>query len=419
MYIYYSTTTSDKLSEVPLVNGQLIFVQDMGLEYYDMNGVRKLVSSVKLVDAFPSTSVAQEGVIYGMINSSGNIDAALWDSSASTFRMLSSPLATTSVAGLMSSSDKAKLNGIATGATANTGTVTSIATGAGLTGGDIITSGTIKANLKSETRLNNSSQSAAEVSDRVYPVALDKDGHLAVNVPWTDNALPSPEEFAQGYATDTRSSSASAVIASLSNYQLVTGGIVSIKFNYDVPANATLNINGQGAKPIYYKNSAISSNIIKAGYTATFIYSTQYHMISLDSAYTEISYQDWQNMSTAQQAVKDYFIPDYPNPSNTAAQVSYNNSNSGLASTQVQNAIDELANGSKVVVVSTNSISALPTTLNHASITNDMVVIKSILGTPSAQTSEWSITTGTGQLSISGTISGRTSLTLYLAKSRT
>lgn len=81
----------------------------------------------------------------------------------------------------MSADDKTKLDGIAAGA--KTGTVTSVATGAGLTGGTITTSGTIKANLRSETKLTNNSAAATEVSGRVYPVALDKTGYLAVNVP--------------------------------------------------------------------------------------------------------------------------------------------------------------------------------------------------------------------------------------------
>lgn len=51
--------------------------------------------------------------------------------------------ATTSLAGVMTASDKSKLDGIASGATANTGTVTSITTGTGLSGGTITTSGTI------------------------------------------------------------------------------------------------------------------------------------------------------------------------------------------------------------------------------------------------------------------------------------
>lgn len=71
--------------------------------------------------------------------------------------------------------------------TSNTGTVTKVSTGAGLTGGDVTTTGTIKANLRSETKLTNASAAATETAGRVYPVALDKDGKLAVNVPWTDN----------------------------------------------------------------------------------------------------------------------------------------------------------------------------------------------------------------------------------------
>lgn len=64
--------------------------------------------------------------------------------------------------------------------------VTSVGTGVGLTGGSITTTGTIKAKLRSETALTNDSAAATEVSNRVYPVAVDKSGYLAVNVPWTN-----------------------------------------------------------------------------------------------------------------------------------------------------------------------------------------------------------------------------------------
>lgn len=77
------------------------------------------------------------------------------------------------------------------GYTTNTGTVTKVSTGAGLTGGDVTTTGTIKANLVSETKLTNAASAATETSGRVYPVALDKDGKLAANVPWTDTKYES------------------------------------------------------------------------------------------------------------------------------------------------------------------------------------------------------------------------------------
>ena len=70
---------------------------------------------------------------------------------------------------------------------------------------------------------------------------------------------------------------------SISNYTLNLGSVVSIKFNYAVLANATLNINDTGVKPIYYKGSAITDDIINAGDIATFIYDgTNYNLISLD-----------------------------------------------------------------------------------------------------------------------------------------
>lgn len=63
---------------------------------------------------------------------------------------------------------------------------------------------------------------------------------------------------------------------------LTAGGIVAVKFAYDVPANATLNINSEGAKAIYNRDAPIGAGVIKAGDTATFIYTTYYRLISLD-----------------------------------------------------------------------------------------------------------------------------------------
>ena len=125
-----------------------------------------------------------------------------WDTIDSELKGLHAN-ATISSAGLMSAADKTKLEGIATGATANEGTITGVAAGNGLTGGG--TSGSVTLNvgagtgitvaadtvgvkLKSTTALTNDATAATETSGRVYPVAVDKSGNLAVNVPWTDTA---------------------------------------------------------------------------------------------------------------------------------------------------------------------------------------------------------------------------------------
>ena len=71
-----------------------------------------------------------------------------------------------------------------------------------------------------------------------------------------------------------------------------------------------------------------------------------------------------------------------------------------------------------VLVVDVASFSSLPQTVTNANITEDMVVVNSALGTPSAQTSDWTVTTSNGSAVVAGSISGSTTLTLYLMKSR-
>jgi len=81
----------------------------------------------------------------------------------------------------------------------------------------------------------------------------------------------------QGYGICTTALNTLAKTATLSSYALVVGGIISIKFTYGVPANATLNVNSKGAKNIFYRGIKIIDDVIKAGDIITFIYDgTQY-----------------------------------------------------------------------------------------------------------------------------------------------
>lgn len=68
-----------------------------------------------------------------------------------------------------------------------------------------------------------------------------------------------------------------------------------------------------------------------------------------------------------------------------------------------------------VLQVDVPSFSSLPQTVSNADVTADHVVVNSVLGTPSAQTGDWTVTTSAGSLTIAGSISGSTTLTLYLA----
>lgn len=80
---------------------------------------------------------------------------------------------------------------------AQTGLVTSISTGAGLVGDTITSSGTIKCKLKSETVSSLSSANPTITANRQYPVGLDREGYLSVNVPWTENST-----YSSGTAID-------------------------------------------------------------------------------------------------------------------------------------------------------------------------------------------------------------------------
>lgn len=69
----------------------------------------------------------------------------------------------------------------------NTGLVTQVSGTTGLTGTVSGGSGSIKCDLKTEEYLNYPGIIPTEIEERVYPVRLDKNGKLAVVVPWTSS----------------------------------------------------------------------------------------------------------------------------------------------------------------------------------------------------------------------------------------
>ena len=216
-------------------------------------------------------------------------------------------VATTSAAGLMSAADKTKINntniayGTCSTAAATAAKVITISgnTNWTLTAGSLImikftetntaenptfnVNGTgAKSVWYSTSVITTSSLSYAGYANR--PATYMYDGTQFVFVSWSydTNTTYTNVKLGHGYATCSTAAATTAKTASLSSYTLTTGGIVAVKFTYDVPAGATLNINSKGAKNIYHKGAAITAGVIKAGDTATFIYSTRYHLISLD-----------------------------------------------------------------------------------------------------------------------------------------
>jgi len=88
--------------------------------------------------------------------------------------------------------------------------------------------------------------------------------------------------------------------------------------------------------------------------------------------------------------------------------------------TQIKAIVDR-SNDPLPLEVSKANVSSLPTTITNAAITSDMKVKPgdAYLSNPAAQTGEWTVTTSTGAVTISGSISGTTNVTLWLTKPRT
>jgi len=105
-----------------------------------------------------------------------------------------------------------------------------------------------------------------------------------LNRNYDNNTTYSNASLGTGYATCTTAEATAAKVAAFKNgtYTLAANGIVAVKFTYAVPANATLNINNRGAKPIYFNNAVITAGVISAGDTATFFYdNTNYNVINI------------------------------------------------------------------------------------------------------------------------------------------
>lgn len=92
------------------------------------------------------------------------------------------------------------------------GTVTNIATGDGLTGGPITDTGTIGLALVNNHTTTVAAGDATSTADRSYPVAIDSNNKLAVNVPWTDTT-----QIPVANITDVVANASASLISAIDN----------------------------------------------------------------------------------------------------------------------------------------------------------------------------------------------------------
>ena len=68
------------------------------------------------------------------------------------------------------------------------------------------------------------------------------------------------------------SGSGSAITATLSDFELTSGVMITLQIRTSNAAAATLSINSETAKAIYYQGAAIEANILKQGYIYNLVY---------------------------------------------------------------------------------------------------------------------------------------------------
>ena len=287
-----------------------------------------------------------------------------------------STAATTSTAGLMSSNDKTKLDytNIAYGTCS-----TAAATAAkeitvkdnnkwSLTAGSVIVIKFSYTNSASNPTFNVNGTGARSVwyntalittgslgmaGTANRPMQFMYDGTQFVFVGWSydTNSTYSTYSLGIGYGTCATAADTTAKVVTLSNYTLVTGGIVSVKFDYNVPAGATMNINSKGAKAIYHRGAAIVAGVIEAGDIATFIYSTNYHLIAIDRA-TSKATQSVDGLMSSEDKTK---LDGIATGANKYVHPSYTSKSSGLYKITV----DSTGHVSATTAVAKSDITAL------------------------------------------------------------
>ena len=124
----------------------------------------------------------------------------------------------------------------------------------------------------------------ANITQLILPVRDPSTGDITMTAFDLPGSGGSPEEIGFGYGTCSTAYTTTAKVASLTGYALTVNSMVAIRFENAVNTSATLNINNQGAKPIYFKDSAIPNALINAGDTVLFVYDGScYRVLAINS----------------------------------------------------------------------------------------------------------------------------------------
>ena len=120
------------------------------------------------------------------------------------------------------------------------------------------------------------------------------------------------------YGTCSTAAATAAKVVSCSNFTLVTGARIIVKFTVtNTASNPTLNVNGTGAKNIYYRGSTITAGYLAANRVYEFVYDgTQYNLVGDINTDT-----DTKVTNTLNKTAKAYITGTTNAATNTGTQV--------------------------------------------------------------------------------------------------
>lgn len=199
--------------------------------------------------------------------------------------------------------------------------VTSIATGAGLTGGTITTSGTIKVNLNSETSLGT-----IGTTDKLYAIGVDSNGKLAVNVPWTSGSTAT--NWVNGSATGsvrTVNSKAEDSSYTMGTYAVAEGNNTKASGEYGSHAEGASTVaSGNGAHAEGRDTTASGEASHAEGYSTTasgdYAHAEGYYTIANHVAQHVFGLYNIADPSTAIVAAKGTYVEIVGNGTGTSAR---------------------------------------------------------------------------------------------------
>lgn len=237
-------------------------------------------------------------------------------------------------------------------------------------------------------------------------------------------------------------------VVNMTGFVLETGATIYVKFKYANTASSvlTLNVNGTGAKYIRISETYI----VVSGYTkivgylkgtypktwqegqvVSFTYDGTYWLIN-GSGITEDNARFYLSASYASNVYSNSastsgntYLHVYKSTSHTSSSgVNYGeNTTAGYIHLVPGDNMEITGDGNhnvtfnspgQILIYDIASFSSLPQTVTDSLITADHVLLRSELGTPTAQASDWTVTTAAGSLTVSGTMASSSSTTMRL-----